>query len=54
MKEYVLKDSLLTKSMNQSTLHCVVELHLMELHREKCTGKSAGGVLLLLAGRLAE
>ena len=34
-----MKDSLLTTHMYLSALHCVVELHLLELHREKCTKK---------------
>jgi hypothetical protein len=35
MKGHVLKDSLLATHMYWFTLHCVVELHLSELHREK-------------------
>jgi hypothetical protein len=31
------KDSLLTTRMYWSALHCIVELHLSGLHREKCT-----------------
>ena len=39
VKGYVMKDSLLMTHMYWSTLHCVVELHLLGLHREKCTKK---------------
>ena len=34
-----MKDSLLTTHMYWSALHCIVELHLSGLHREKCTKK---------------
>ena len=34
-----MKDSLLMTHMYWSALHCVVELHLSGLHREKCTKK---------------
>ena len=37
VKGHVRKDSLLTTRMHWSALHCVVELHLLGLHREKCT-----------------
>jgi hypothetical protein len=37
MKGRVIKDSLLKTHMYRSALHCVVELHLLGLHREKCT-----------------
>jgi hypothetical protein len=49
MKEHMMKDSLPTTSMYWSTLHCVIELHLWGLHREKQTKKSSGGVLKFLA-----
>ena len=39
MKGHMMKDSLLTTHMYWSALHCVVELHLSGLHREKCTKK---------------
>ena len=41
-----MKDSLLTTHMYWSALHCVVELHLSGLHREKHTKKTPGGVLV--------
>ena len=34
------QDSLLTTHMYWSALHCIVELHLSGLHREKCTKKT--------------
>jgi hypothetical protein len=34
---HMMKDSWLTTCMYWSALHFVVELHLSELHREKCT-----------------
>jgi hypothetical protein len=39
MKEHVIKDSLLTTHIYWSTLHCVVKLHLLGRHREKCIKK---------------
>ena len=55
----VMKDSLLMTHMYWSALHCIVELHLLGLHREKCTKLTSGGMLRLLAtsvdsGQLAE
>ena len=50
VKGYMM-DSLLTIRMTWSTLHCVVDLHLLTLHREKCTKNllvMAGGFLPLL------
>ena len=45
-----MKDSLLTTHMYWSALHCVAELHLSGLHREKHTKKllSSGVPLFLL------
>jgi hypothetical protein len=37
MKGHVMKGSSLTTCMYRSDLHCVVELHLSGLHREKRT-----------------
>jgi len=48
VKGLVMKNSLLTY-MYWSTLHCVVELHLSGLHREKLTKKTSGSVLQFLA-----
>jgi hypothetical protein len=39
MKRHMMKDSLLMTHMYWSALHCVVELHLLGLHAEKCTRK---------------
>jgi hypothetical protein len=39
MKGHMMKDSLLMKHMYWSVLHYVVELHLLEFHREKHTKK---------------
>jgi hypothetical protein len=39
MKGRVMKDSLLTSHIYWSALHFVAELHLLWLHREKCTQK---------------
>ena len=44
-----MKDSSLMTCMHRSALHCVVELHLYGLHKEKCIRKTSGGVLRLLA-----
>jgi hypothetical protein len=49
VKGHVRKDSLLTPYMYWSALHCVVELHLSELHRKKIHQKTSGGVLQFLA-----
>ena len=40
-----MKASLLTACMYWPALHCIVELHLSGLHREKRTKKTSGGVL---------
>ena len=37
MEGHGMKDSLLMTHMYWSTLHCVVELHLLGLHKEKCS-----------------
>ena len=39
MKGHIMKDSLLRTCMYWSTLHCIVELHLLGHHREKQTEK---------------
>jgi len=39
VKGHMMKDSLLTAHMYWSALHCVVELHLLGLHRENHTKK---------------
>ena len=41
--------NLLMTHMFWSTLHCIVELHLLELHREKHTKNTSAGVLQFLA-----
>jgi hypothetical protein len=49
-----MKDSLLRTHMYWSTSHCVVELHLLELHRKKLTKELLvvfGSFLLLLRAR---
>ena len=47
-KGHVTKDSLLATHMCWSALHCIVELHLSGLHREKRTRKTCGGLLEFL------
>jgi len=37
MKGHVTKASSMMTHMYWSTLHCIVRLHLLRLHREKCT-----------------
>jgi hypothetical protein len=37
VKGHVMKDSLLTTQVYWSAIHCIAELHLSELHREKHT-----------------
>jgi hypothetical protein len=51
MKGHVVKDSLLIICIYWSALHCIFELHLSGLHREKCTKKkkNSDGVLKFLA-----
>jgi hypothetical protein len=42
-----MEDSLLTTRMYWSSLHCIVELHLSGLHREKLAKNFSGGLLWL-------
>lgn len=44
VKGHVIKDSMLTTGMYWSALYCIVELYLLELHKEKHQ-KTSGGVL---------
>ena len=39
VKGHVMKDSLLMTGIYWSALHCIVELYLSGLHREKCIKK---------------
>jgi hypothetical protein len=53
VKGYVMEDSFLTTPMYCSVLYCIVELYLLELHREKETHqKLSGDVLQFLAASL--
>jgi hypothetical protein len=47
-----MKESSLTTGMHWPALHCLVELHLLSLHREKHAKKPSGAVLQALAGSL--
>ena len=49
VKGHVEKHLLIMTHMYSSDLHCVVELHLLGLHRERCLQKASAGVLQFLA-----